>query len=1179
MSVPPPLCSGYRWVHWVPGLEEYFHHLEEEVTRAYEVAGRARALGIVPETKVEIPRAQDLASRVEKLLRKWPVHGVADRIRALSSQEPKISREEVAIALAQELAGDPSRGNIGERLEVALRVGLAVLTEGIVVAPLEGLVKVEIHPDPQGDYVDLFYAGPIRAAGGGAQAVSVLLADVVREKLGLSRWKATEGETGRYCEELPLYKHLQHLQYSPSVEEVRTVVTNLPVCVNGEATEGDQEVSAFRNVPRVDTNGVRGGACLVIAEGLCLKAPKVLKIVDNLRKKGLSLEGWEFLKRVGQKGSKDDEAEKGALPKYLAEAVGGRPVLAYPHRPGGFRLVYGRCRTTGLAACGVNPATMVLLRHFVAIGTQVKTELPGKAAAMATCDTVEGPLVLLDDGTYTQVDDADRADELLPHVERILDLGEILVSFGEFLENNRALSPGGYSLAWHLEMLRAKGAAPDRRAVAPSFPEALEDSRRLGVPLHPRFNLFWHDLTVQAIDELSRRVEDQSAWKDGTLHLPSDPALRETLLVLGALHHREGSTLALEPRLAGAFLLGLGLEVDERSGELHRRTPLDGPAADAMAEVARLSGVLWKPRGPTRIGARVGRPEKAYQRVMSPNVHVLFPVGEAGGPKRSLPVAAERARELDRSSPSSRPPPRSSAAPTMSMMTVGLGLRQCSTCSQETISNRCTCGGHTVPTDKVVQQPLPFHELWDRCVRGLGFSKFPREVKGVKGLVSESKTPEPLEKGVLRALHAVSVYQDGTARFDLTDLPLTHFRPREVGLSVAKARSLGYARDWTGEPLEREDQLLEILPHDIIVAKRCGEYLLALSRFVDDELHLLYGLEPFYRARHRNDLLGQLVIALAPHTSGGVLGRIVGYTEVEGCFAHPVFHAAKRRNCDGDEDSVTLLMDGLLNFSFAYLPVKRGALMDKPLVLTTRLDSREVDKEAQNVDVALTYPLALYEAAEKNASPKTVEALIDTLGKRLEKGPLQFSRMGFTHDTSDIGGGPHQSAYREARGMARTVEDPLLLGAQLRGVDMVDAVGLLLNHHFLPDIMGNMKSYATQKFRCKACGSSLRRPALDGRCPEYHDKKRCGGELLPTVYPSSVMKYLGLSRELAKRYGVSTYLRQRVEVLESSFASLFPAGPGTVELEDFQTEERPAPPSEEEDPSAGPQTEPPDPAA
>ena len=47
-----------------------------------------------------------------------------------------------------------------------------------------------------------------------------------------------------------------------------------------------------------------------------------------------------------------------------------------------------------------------------------------------------------------------------------------------------------------------------------------------------------------------------------------------------------------------------------------------------------------------------------------------------------------------------------------------------------------------------------------------------------------------------------------------------------------------------------------------------------------------------------------------------------------------------------------LLMDGLLNFSRSILPSNRGGLMDAPLVLTTRLDPTEVDKEALNVDAS-----------------------------------------------------------------------------------------------------------------------------------------------------------------------------------------------------------------------------------
>jgi len=327
---------------------------------------------------------------------------------------------------------------------------------------------------------------------------------------------------------------------------------------------------------------------------------------------------------------------------------------------------------------------------------------------------------------------------------------------------------------------------------------------------------------------------------------------------------------------------------------------------------------------------------------------------------------------------------------------------------------------------------------------------------------------------------------------------------------VATLHRLGYAVDWSGAPLTDGEQLVELAPQDLIVSHSCGTYLTRLAQFVDDELVRLYGVEPYYRAERPEDLIGHLVVALAPHTSGGVAGRLLGFTDAEACFAHPVFHAAKRRNCDGDEDSVTLLMDALLNFSRSYLPESRGALMDKPLVLTTRLEATEVDKEAHNVDVSSRYPLALYRAAAERRDPKEVESMLDLVGHRLNTSRA-LSGYGFTHDTHRIAGGPVRSAYREGRPMVELVERSLILAAQIRAVDLAEAVTLVLNAHFLPDVMGNLKSYGTQRFRCKSCEVSYRRPPLSGRCVAERAGNRCDGELLSTVYEASVRKYLPLS--------------------------------------------------------------------
>ncbi len=1097
-------------------MEAYFASLDAEVDRAYGAAEAARREGLDPEELPEIPRAHDMASRVEKLL---GVPGIADELRALASELP---RDEVALTIARRIATDPTRGrSIADRVERALRVGLAVLTEGILVAPLEGLAEVHLRESGDGaPYVELYYAGPIRAAGGTAQALSVLLADVVRRDLGLGAFRATPAEIGRYQEEIPLYKYYQHLQYVPAPEEIACVVGNVPVAISGEATEGPAEVSAFRDLPRVPTNGIRGGACLVVAEGLCQKAPKLRRITEKL-----GIEGWEFLAELGHTASDDDDQR---LPKYLREAVGGRPVLAHPHRPGGFRLVYGRARTTGLASCAVNPATMVVLQHFVAIGTQVKLEYPGKATAMAVCDTVEGPIVELEDGTVTAVHDPGQAEAILPRIRRIVDLGEILVGFGEFLENNRHLAPGGYSVPWYREELAAAGIPLDRPLPA-SFAEALALARTAHVPLPPRWGLFWHDLAPGEIRALGEHVERSGRWTDGALELPADPLWRELLVRLGVLFRPlDGGRLRVEPDPSHALVAGTGLEAAD--GTLVRRHPLDPPHDDPLVYASRLTGVPLRARGPSRIGARVGRPEKAYQRAMDPNVHGLFPVGDMGGATRSIPEAARRTIGGG--------------------VRVELGVRRCPSCGLASIWTRCACGRPTRPTGDVATQRLPVAALWSETVSRLGLGAVP-VTKGVKGLLSPGKVPERLEKGILRAVHRISVYQDGTARFDLTNLPLTHFRPGEIGTPRSVLARLGYTHDRAGAPLVDDEQLVELRPQDLVVSRSCGAYLVRLAQFVDDELVRVYNLPPYYRASRPEDLVGAIVVALAPHTSGGVAGRLLGYTEAEACFAHPVFHAAKRRNCDGDEDSVTLLLDALLNFSRAFLPESRGSLMDKPLVLTTRLEATEVDHEAHHVDVGARYPLAVYRASLEERDPKEVEAGVDSVGHRLGT-PHALSEYGFTHDTARIAGGPVRSAYRDGRSMADLVERSVVLATQIRAVDVADAVGLVLNAHFLPDVMGNLKGYATQKFRCQRCGTAYRRPPLAGRCSARRaGGAPCDGELLSTVYEASVRKYLPLAQRLGTIEGIAPYVRQRIQVLADSIATLFPGASAQTTLDAF----------------------------
>src|SRR5438034_5890981 len=974
-------------------VRSYFGRLASQVDATYAIARAARARGFDPELDVEIPLTDDLASRVERLLEHYEVEGVARRIRELAKHH---DREELAILVAKEMALRPAASK-EKAVERAVRVGLAILTEGILVAPLEGLATVKIKRNRDGtSYVDLSYAGPIRSAGGTGQALSVLIADVVRRELGIGSYQPAREEVERFKEEIPLYRQIQHLQYAPSNEEISLIVSNCPVGINGEGTE-EAEISGFRDLPRIETNRIRGGACLVIADGMCLKAPKIQKHVRKLR-----IDGWEFIDSYMEKknaGPDDLTEDSGVEPSevFIQNIVAGRPVLCHPSRAGGLRLRYGRTRATGLAAVALHPATMHILDDFIAVGTQIKTERPGKAGAVTPCDTIEGPLVVLDTGDFVEVPDAAAAKRLV---------------------------------------------------------------------------------------------------------VPADEEFREWFVRLGVLYAIRGSDLVVE-RHTDVLLATLGIAVDQSNLVLAPRPETTDPLAFATS----LAGFLVKARGPTRIGARMARPEKAAPRKMQPAPHSLFPTGHEGGAQRLLLEAASK-----------------------ETIEVEVGLRICSACGKRWFLPKCSCGGHTTARNGPARQRVPIAEVLRTALERLGEPK-PSEIKAVQGMISKNKTPEPIEKGVLRAKHEIYVFKDGTTRFDMTNLPLTHFTPREAGISVEEARGLGYARDTTGRPLERGDQVLELRPQDILVARSGGEYLVRVAAFIDDLLERLYGLGRFYYAKSPQDLLGHLVVTLAPHTSGGVLARIVGFTTAKAWFAHPYLIAARRRNCDGDEDSLILLLDCLINFSRSFLPDKRGGLMDAPLVLTTRIDPNEIDKEAHNLDLPAGYPLALFEAAERFAHPKEVEAQIDTVGKRIGS-VLQYEGFAYTHETHGVAQGPLASAYGEGS-MAEKIDKQLDLALRIRAVDPNDVVARIVVHHFLPDLIGNLKAFSSQQVRCTKCGAKYRRIPLRARCVE------CGGNLTLTVHESSVKKYLEISKRISQQFEVSNYLRQRIDLIEDAIASLF----------------------------------------
>ncbi len=462
--------------------------------------------------------------------------------------------------------------------------------------------------------------------------------------------------------------------------------------------------------------------------------------------------------------------------------------------------------------------------------------------------------------------------------------------------------------------------------------------------------------------------------------------------------------------------------------------------------------------------------------------------------------------------------------------------RVCRICKQKTKKLRC----HKKDTIAHTNRKIDFTRYFNAAKKQLGVQNAPTLIKGIRGTSNKDHVVELLSKGLLRAKYGLRVNKDCTIRYDLTELGATHFRPNEIGISVERAKELGYTADWRDKPLESEDQLLEIFPQDIILpscpesADESSDALFTrVANFVDEELKLIYKMNPVYNIKTRDDLIGQLVIGLAPHTSAGIIGRIIGFSNKVCVFAHPFWHAAQRRDLDGEETCVILAMDAFLNFSRQYLPNRRGSRsMDAPLVLTTLLDPTEVDDEVYDLETAYEYPLEFYEAASQMKKPWDVKG-IPQVKSRVGK-PEQYDAIGFTHSVSNMNQGVSVSAYKSIPTMAEKVAGQIDLANKIRAVKVEDVAQLIIEGHFIRDIKGNLRKYTMQTFRCVVCNEIHRRPPLSGKCNNCDSTR-----LVFTIAEGTVKKYVTATMNLSEFDGVSAYLKQSLDVLQQRINTVF----------------------------------------
>ena len=1174
---------------------DYQINILNQVNEFYTIIQKARQKGYDVTTTIESKIAYDLSDRVAKM------HNIdiSDRLRSLLKHT---SKEKAALKIAEEIAvGEYGSGDLKTRLENAVRVSLAVVTEGVTVAPLQGISDVQIKENKDGSkYLSISFAGPIRSAGGTEAALTMLIADQVRKVTGLDKYQANsfDDETGRFIEELRLYeREVGNFQFKILDEDIHNCISNLPVELDGVDTD-PVELVIHRGLKRIQTNRVRGGALRVMNDGLIGRNKKLLKLVETL-----NLEGWNWLGKVkGAIKTGDDDT----VSHRMSEVITGRPVLSMSKNIGGFRLRYGRCFNTGFATIGIHSTIPILLDNAIVVGTQIKMDVPGKASTIALIDTIEPPIVKLNDGTVLQINNKEQAHDLKNQIEKILYLGDILISYGDFLENNAQLLPASYvEEIWALELfekikeirefdnIKYHGLVDfymNPHTIFPSIEEALKISIQFDIPLHPKYLFYWETITINEflfIRNILLNTIDNNCAKS-TIELPYNYELKTIFEKLGIFHsiNNTEQTINLLDRSQAISLIYLcipetyqvnhlnynDLNENISTAELFNLLKKDNYIFEhqhkinniienntdkytVMQLINLISDIKIRSKFSSSISVRVGRPEKAAERKMKPPIHVLFPVGNKGGPMRDILKASN---SISFYSEKSNRFCNKCNIPSLGTKCIYCNTSTpikiiCKVCKVESLDlsfdtinsdnkkKKCIKCGNEYRTFSPIQFPLK--SILEKAELKLGF-KINSPLKGVKSLMGKDKEAEPIEKGILRQKYGLSVFKDGTIRFDATNEPLTHFMPSFINTAISKLHKLGYVVDNQNNEINSNDQVIELFNQDVIIPLESAKHLLRIAKFIDEELVTIYNLPPIYNAYSIDDLIGHLIVGLAPHTSVGIVGRIIGFTDSQVCLGSPIWHSAKRRDCDGDADSIMLLTDAFLNFSYSFLPEKIGGLMDAPLLIQPIVLPHEVQRQAHNVDIDKKYSLEFYKYTWQGVKASDTSNLIETLKNRIGE-DKQFYDYGYTHHSNILVSNINRSAYSTLNTMKEKLEMQISTANLINSVDTDEVMSMVLTTHIIPDIMGNMRSYSSQSFRCNKCGEKYRRIPLLGKCAG------CGNTLLQTVTRGSVEKYIALAEDLCNNFKVTGYLKSRIESLIVELNFIFKSKENQPTLLDF----------------------------
>ena len=234
---------------------------------------------------------------------------------------------------------------------------------------------------------------------------------------------------------------------------------------------------------------------------------------------------------------------------------------------------------------------------------------------------------------------------------------------------------------------------------------------------------------------------------------------------------------------------------------------------------------------------------------------------------------------------------------------------------------------------------------------------------------------------------------------------------------------------------------------------------------------------------------------------------------------------SRRRDIDGDMDSLYLTSDMILNCSKKYVPeLKRGALMSVPLTMSTEYPVNQVGKEILSRQLVSDYYGGLInDNTREHTLPelKKIPSFADFLDKKIGVSDMKFNTFSFSLDL-----GTYENYYKDSESTLEKLDRTIELQNKLKNVKLTDGFIGLIEGHLLPDIQGNYNAYFRQDYKCNFCARKYQFIPLTLKC------RACKiGVLKHTVYPGMVVKYVPILKKILETGKFPTVVTQSCDLI------------------------------------------------